>query len=155
MTTLQLWKNRLHFPPLWRKTIASLVAILLSALIISQHIVNTTVEVIAAGLCRCLCLVMPWWASSRIIFLAHINNCPFSEAHLAITLYFLLLQVMHVKGHFMQPVIRDHYGNQPVFMALCNPLVTPDGKETVSPNSTMIFQSIHGLDMKYLELASK
>lgn len=63
-------------------------------------------------------------------------------------------KVMHVRGHFMQPVIRDHYGNQPVFMALCSPLITPDVKETVIQNSTMIFQSVHGLDMKYIELAT-
>jgi PAS domain S-box-containing protein len=62
-------------------------------------------------------------------------------------------KVMHVHGHFVAPMIRDHFGNQPVFTAICSPLVTPDVKDTIIQNNTMIFQSVHGLDMKYMEMA--
>ena len=64
-------------------------------------------------------------------------------------------KVMHVRGHFIQPLIRDHYGNQPVFMAICSPLITPEVKESASHNSTLVFHSVHGLDMKYIEIAQK
>ena len=64
-------------------------------------------------------------------------------------------QVMHVRGHFVNPMVGDHLGNQPVFMAQCSPLVTPDVKESVTESNTMIFRSVHGLDMKYIEIASK
>lgn len=64
-------------------------------------------------------------------------------------------KVMHVRGHYMQPSIRDHYGNQPVFMGCVTPLVTPDVKETIIQNNTMIFQTVHSLDMKFLELSKK
>ena len=62
---------------------------------------------------------------------------------------------MHVRGHFVQPLIKDHYGNQPVFMAICSPLVTPEIKEAVVLNDTLSFQSVHSLDMKYQEIDSK
>ena len=52
-------------------------------------------------------------------------------------------------------MIRDHYSNQSVFMAICSPLVTPDVKESMVSNSTMTFQSVHGLDMKFIEIAPK
>ncbi|ELT93983.1 hypothetical protein CAPTEDRAFT_193549 [Capitella teleta] len=61
-------------------------------------------------------------------------------------------KMMHVRGHFIQPMLRDHYGNQPVFMAICSPLVTPDVKEAAVQNNTMIYQSVHGLDLKYIEI---
>ncbi|CAH1792214.1 unnamed protein product [Owenia fusiformis] len=62
-------------------------------------------------------------------------------------------KVMHVRGHFIQPTVRDHFGNQPVFMALCSPLITPEVKESVIQNNTLIFRSIHSLDMKFIEVA--
>ena len=65
-----------------------------------------------------------------------------------------VFQVMHIRGHFIQPVIRDHYGNQPVFMALCSPLVTPDIKDSVLSNNTMAFQTVHGLGMKFTEISA-
>lgn len=58
---------------------------------------------------------------------------------------------MYCRGHYAQSM--DHYGNQPVFVAAVTPLITPDVKETVIQNNTMIFQSVHGLDMKYSELS--
>ena len=64
-------------------------------------------------------------------------------------------KVMHVRGHFLQPSLHDHFGNQPVFMACVSPLITPDVKETIIQNNTMTFQSVHGLDMKYMEVAKK
>ena len=51
--------------------------------------------------------------------------------------------------------IPDQYGNQPVFMALCSPLITPDVKEGMIQHNTMIYQSVHSLDMKFIELANK
>lgn len=60
--------------------------------------------------------------------------------------------MMYVKGHFVTPSVRDHYGNQPVFIAVCTPLITPDVKDTTIQNSTQTFYSVHGLDMKYTEL---
>ena len=63
-----------------------------------------------------------------------------------------LSQMMNVRGHFINPTVRDHYGNQPVFMAMCTPLITPDVKETTVQNSTKSYYSVHGLDMKYSEL---
>lgn len=63
---------------------------------------------------------------------------------------------MHVRGHFIQPLIRDHYGNQQVFMATCAPLITPDAKDAATSSvSTLVFQSVHGLDMKFVEIAQK
>lgn len=60
--------------------------------------------------------------------------------------------MMHVRGHFIHPTLRDHYGNQPVFMAICSPLVTPDVKEAAVQSNTMIYQSVHGLDLKFIEV---
>jgi len=62
-------------------------------------------------------------------------------------------KMMHIRGHFIAPILPDHYGNQPVFMAVCSPLVTPDAKETALHNSTMVFQSVHGLDLKFIEIS--
>ncbi|XP_013382208.1 neuronal PAS domain-containing protein 4 isoform X2 [Lingula anatina] len=64
-------------------------------------------------------------------------------------------KIMHVHGQFIQPMIRDHYGNQPVFLALCSPLITPETKETALQNNTMVFKSIHSLDMKYMEISQR
>ncbi len=61
---------------------------------------------------------------------------------------------MHMRGHFIRPIIQDHYGNQPVFMAICSPLITPEVKETAIQNNTLMFQSVHGLDMKYIEISA-
>jgi len=62
-------------------------------------------------------------------------------------------KMMHVRGHFIQPSVRDHYGSQPVFMAMCSPLITPEVKESLGQHNTMTFQTVHGLDMKTLEVA--
>lgn len=63
---------------------------------------------------------------------------------------------MHIRGHFITAMLGgDHYGNQPVFMAICSPLVTPDVKETTMHHNTLMFQSVHGLDMSYIEIAPK
>ncbi|KAK2149514.1 hypothetical protein LSH36_448g00001 [Paralvinella palmiformis] len=66
--------------------------------------------------------------------------------------FFCRMNMMYVKGHFVTPSVRDHYGNQPVFIAVCTPLITPDVKDTTIQNSTQTFYSVHGLDMKYTEL---
>ena len=63
-------------------------------------------------------------------------------------------KMMHVKGHFLQAPVRDHYTTQPVFIALCSPLVTPEVKDAPSYSSTMVYQSVHGLDMKYIEIST-
>ena len=64
-------------------------------------------------------------------------------------------KVMHVRGHFIQSSMTDTYGNEPVFMALCSPLITPDVKDNMIQHNTMIYQSVHELDMKFLELDTK
>ena len=49
----------------------------------------------------------------------------------------------------------EHFGDQTVFIAAVAPLITPDVKESVIQNYTMIFHSAHGLDMKFAELSKK
>ena len=60
---------------------------------------------------------------------------------------------MYCRGHYTQSP--EHYGSQPVFVTTVTPLVTPDVKDSVLQNNTMIFQSVHSLDMKFTELAKK
>ena len=60
---------------------------------------------------------------------------------------------MYCRGHHVQSM--EHFGNQTVFIAAVSPLITPDVKESVIQNNTMIFHSAHGLDMKFSELSKK
>ena len=63
--------------------------------------------------------------------------------------------MMYVKGRFISPAASDRLGRDPVLVATCCPVMTPDVKETNILSSTMAFQSVHGLDMKYIEVAAK
>jgi len=60
-----------------------------------------------------------------------------------------------VKGHFVTAPGQDPGTEQQVFLAVCSPLITPDVKETLIQNNTMIFKSVHKLDMSFLELTQK
>ncbi|CAD5112885.1 unnamed protein product [Dimorphilus gyrociliatus] len=62
-------------------------------------------------------------------------------------------KVMHIQGHFIQAPQQSDLARQPVFMAVCSPLITPDVKESLIQNNTMVFQTVHCLDMKYMEMA--
>lgn len=62
-------------------------------------------------------------------------------------------KVMHIQGHFIQGSQQSDLTRQPVFMAVCSPLITPDVKESLIQNNTMVFQTVHCLDMKYMEMA--
>lgn len=71
------------------------------------------------------------------------------------------VKVMHVRGHFIplsDPDLDDpdHPQQQGqlkyVFMATCSPLITPELKETLIQSNTMIFKTVHGLDMSYMEV---
>ena len=64
-------------------------------------------------------------------------------------------KVMHFRGHFTLSSTPDQYDNQSVFMALCSPLITPDVKENMIQHNTMIYQSVHSLDMKFIQLDNK
>lgn len=59
---------------------------------------------------------------------------------------------MHVKGHFATVAGQEPGTEQQVFMALCSPLITPDIKESLIQNNTMVFKSVHQLDMNVIEL---
>lgn len=59
---------------------------------------------------------------------------------------------MHVKGHFATVPGQEPGTEQQVFMALCSPLITPDIKESLIQNNTMVFKSVHQLDMNFIEL---
>lgn len=69
--------------------------------------------------------------------------------------YFLFLQVMHIKGHFVTVPTQDSDVDQQVFIAVCSPLITPDVKESLIQNNTMVFKSVHNLDMSFIELTVK
>lgn len=62
------------------------------------------------------------------------------------------VKVMHVKGHFVMVPGQDPGTEQQVFFAVCSPLITPDVKESLIQNNTMIFKSVHQLDMNYIEI---
>lgn len=62
---------------------------------------------------------------------------------------------MHVKGHFVMVPGQDPGTEQQVFFAVCSPLITPDVKESLIQNNTMIFKSVHQLDMNYIEITEK
>ena len=74
-------------------------------------------------------------------------------------------QMMHVRGHFVQSSLalaagRDDQpdstaADQPVFVALCSPLVTPHDKERVVTHNTMVYHTLHRLDMSYVEISHK
>lgn len=59
---------------------------------------------------------------------------------------------MHVKGHFVSVPATDGSGEKSVFLGLCSPLITPDIKENLIQSNTLVFKSVHSLDMKFLEL---
>uniref|UniRef100_A0A0B7A972 BHLH domain-containing protein n=1 Tax=Arion vulgaris TaxID=1028688 RepID=A0A0B7A972_9EUPU len=65
------------------------------------------------------------------------------------------VKVMHVRGHFLQicstePICPSE--SQCVFMATCSPLITPEVKENLVQNNTMVFKTVHKLDMTFLEV---
>ncbi|XP_064602728.1 uncharacterized protein LOC135468411 isoform X2 [Liolophura sinensis] len=62
------------------------------------------------------------------------------------------IKIMHVKGHFASVPATDGSGEKSVFLGLCSPLITPDIKENLIQNNTLVFKSVHSLDMKFLEL---
>lgn len=62
------------------------------------------------------------------------------------------VKVMHVKGHFVTVPTQDSDVEQQVFIAVCSPLITPDVKESLIQNNTMVFKSVHNLDMSFIEL---
>ncbi|XP_033733914.1 neuronal PAS domain-containing protein 4B-like [Pecten maximus] len=63
------------------------------------------------------------------------------------------VKVMHVRGHFVSVPGQDSGSEQQVFISVCSPLITPDVKETLIQNNTMVFKSIHHLDMNFLEIS--
>ncbi|XP_021363298.1 neuronal PAS domain-containing protein 4B-like [Mizuhopecten yessoensis] len=63
------------------------------------------------------------------------------------------VKVMHVRGHFVSVPGQDSGNEQQVFISVCSPLITPDVKETLIQNNTMVFKSIHHLDMNFLEIS--
>ncbi|XP_060082003.1 neuronal PAS domain-containing protein 4B-like [Ylistrum balloti] len=63
------------------------------------------------------------------------------------------VKVMHVRGHFVAVPGQDSGSEQQVFISVCSPLITPDVKETLIQNNTMVFKSIHHLDMNFLEIS--
>ena len=70
---------------------------------------------------------------------------------------------MHVRGHFIPLSDPDSDGNDQqqqqqqqqqkyVFMATCSPLITPELKENLIQSNTMVFKTVHQLDMTFLEV---
>lgn len=65
------------------------------------------------------------------------------------------VKIMHVRGHLSRvtdpssPVDGQH-----VLLATCSPLITSDLKENLVQNNTMVFKTVHRLDMSYLEVSN-
>ncbi|GFS26740.1 neuronal PAS domain-containing protein 4 [Elysia marginata] len=62
---------------------------------------------------------------------------------------------MHVRGHFITVRNPENDGmaeTSCVFMATCSPLITPDLKETLVQSNTMVFKTVHKLDMSFIEI---
>ena len=62
---------------------------------------------------------------------------------------------MHIKGRFVPLKSPEAGADQHVFMALCCPLITPDVKESLIQNNTMVFKSVHKLDMSFIEITER
>ncbi|RUS83161.1 hypothetical protein EGW08_009061 [Elysia chlorotica] len=65
------------------------------------------------------------------------------------------VKVMHVRGHFITVRNPENEGGADsscVFMATCSPLITPDLKETLVQSNTMVFKTVHKLDMSFIEI---
>ncbi|CAL1542372.1 unnamed protein product [Lymnaea stagnalis] len=65
------------------------------------------------------------------------------------------VKVMHVRGHFIRTTGAEPgspMDSQCVFMATCSPLITPDLKENLVQNNTMVFKTVHQLDMSFVEV---
>ncbi|XP_070181766.1 single-minded homolog 2-like [Littorina saxatilis] len=75
------------------------------------------------------------------------------------------VKVMHVRGHFVplsdpnadvtEPQQQQQQQQQQqkyVFMATCSPLITPELKENLIQSNTMVFKTVHQLDMTFLEV---
>lgn len=60
-------------------------------------------------------------------------------------------KVVLVQGHFVGylPLCSR---NEPVFLATCTPVAMPETRECVVQGSTLVFTSIHSMDMKFLHL---
>ncbi|XP_046369475.2 neuronal PAS domain-containing protein 4B-like [Haliotis rufescens] len=64
------------------------------------------------------------------------------------------VKVMYVKGHFVShPGPESSSEQQVVFMGTCTPLITPDLKENLIQNNTMVFKTVHQLDLSFLEVS--
>ncbi|CAG5117116.1 unnamed protein product, partial [Candidula unifasciata] len=65
------------------------------------------------------------------------------------------VKVMHVRGHFVNMETDPGYpsDSSSVFMAVCSPLITPEVKENLVQNNTMVFKTVHNLDMTFLEVS--
>ncbi|XP_059148025.1 uncharacterized protein LOC131935567 [Physella acuta] len=61
------------------------------------------------------------------------------------------VKVMHVRGHFIRTTATESPAES-VFMATCSPLITPDLKENLIQNNTMVFKTVHQLDMAFVEI---
>lgn len=74
------------------------------------------------------------------------------------------VKVMHVRGHFIplsdpdaETTSNDQQQQQQqqqkyVFMATCSPLITPELKENLIQSNTMVFKTVHQLNMAFLEV---
>ncbi|PVD26026.1 hypothetical protein C0Q70_13694 [Pomacea canaliculata] len=71
------------------------------------------------------------------------------------------VKVIHVRGHFIPLSDPDTDSSDQqqqqqqqkyVFMATCSPLITPEMKENLVQSNTMVFKTVHQLDMTFLEV---
>ena len=63
-----------------------------------------------------------------------------------------------MRGHFINVRNTESDGvaeTSCVFMATCSPLITPDLKETLVQSNTMVFKTVHKLDMNFIEITKK
>ncbi|XP_064622413.1 uncharacterized protein LOC135484701 isoform X2 [Lineus longissimus] len=58
-------------------------------------------------------------------------------------------KLMHIKGH-LSWLPNNH--NEPIFLGICNPLITPDFKDSMVQTSTMSFRTVHQPDMRFKEI---
>lgn len=83
------------------------------------------------------------------------------KKHVSEIVLLLFDQVIHVRGHFIPLSDPDTDSSDQqqqqqqqkyVFMATCSPLITPEMKENLVQSNTMVFKTVHQLDMTFLEV---
>jgi hypothetical protein len=55
-----------------------------------------------------------------------------------------------MRGHFIQPASGE--SQQPVFTAICSPLIVSETDDTTAEDNTTIFKTVNKLDMSFIDI---